>query len=345
MRLLHLSQVVLCILFTACSADDVSDSDNTFHLTGEITGDYDDLIYLTYDGYRDSARVTDGRFVFTGILEAPRQASLLMNGTSSPTWVYLDDPAMQITADYQRQGEEGNPLHTLQNVVITGSPANDLYTAVQRRLRSIVPQDSTGEQQYRYYLHLIDSTGSHPVIGRQLASAAISSSTMTATQLDTLIAHYDTTRMDARAREVFAMGMATRKSYSVGDTFPDFPLEQPDGKMTRLSELRGLQVYVDLWASWCSPCRQQHPRLKEIADAIDGSNLVLVSISTDKDRDAWLRASEQDGLSWSSYRDADHLLEEDLAISAIPKSYRLNERGVIVEIDPDKEDYRQWAGL
>ena len=345
MRLLHLSQLLLWCFLTACSADDVSDSDNTFQLTGEITGDYDDLIYLTYDGYRDSARVTDGRFVFTGPLEAPRQASLYMNGTSSPTWVYLDDPAMQITADYQRQGEEGNPVHTLKNVVITGSPAQDLYTAVLRHLRKIAPEDSTGEQQYRYYLHLIDSTGSHPVIGRQLASAAISSPTMTADQLDSLIARFDTTRMDARAREAFAMGIATRKSYQVGDTFPDLPLLRPDGDTTRISELRGLQVYVDLWASWCSPCRQQHPRLKEIADAIDGSNLVLVSISTDKDREAWIRASEQDGISWTSYHDVSHELERELAISAIPKSYLLDERGVILEVDPDKEDYVQWAGM
>ena len=230
MRLLHLSQLLLWCFLTACSADDVSDSDNTFHLTGEITGDYNDLIYLTYDGYRDSARVTEGRFVFTGILEAPRQASLLMNGTSSPTWVYLDDPAMQITADYQRQGEEGNPVHTLKNVVITGSPAHDLFTAMRRHFRRIAPQDSTGDQQYRYFLHLIDSAGSHPVIGSMLASSAMSSSTMTATQLDTLIAHFDTTRMDARAREVFAMGMATRKSYSVGDTFPTFPWSNPMAK-------------------------------------------------------------------------------------------------------------------
>ena len=342
---LRFISLMLFVVFTACSEDKTSDADHTFHLTGEITGDYDDLIYLTYDGYRDSVRVTDGRFVFTGPLDGPRQATLFMNGISRPTWVYLDDPDMRISADYELQGDEGNRLHTLQNVVITGSPADRLYTTLQQNLRKIAPVDTTGEQQYRYYRRLIDSTGSHPVIGTMLASAALTSETLTADQLDSLIARYDTSRMEEWAWENFAMGMATRRSYSVGDTFPDFALERPEGGSMRLSELRGLQVYVDLWASWCSPCRQQHPRLREIADDIDGSNLVLVSISIDKDRDAWLRASEQDALSWSSFRDANHSLEENLAISAIPKSYRLDESGVIVEIDPDKEDYRQWAGL
>ena len=342
MRCFFLLWLFFTLALTACSSGDSSTDDHTYRISGHISGDYADLIYLLGDNVRDSAVVEDGRFVLTGPVDGPFQATLAMNGVSNATWIYVDDYDVTVTADYERQGDEGNPLHTLQNVVISGSPSDELYSAAQKQFRRIAPGDSTGERQYRYFLHLIDSTRSHPVIGTMLASAALTSPTMTADQLDTLITRFDTTRMDARAREAFAMGMATRKSYQVGDAFPDLPLLRPDGDTTRLSELRGLQVYVDIWASWCGPCRQQHPRLREIAAAIDGSNLVLVGISTDKDRGAWLEAMEQDDINWPSYHDAEHTMEKELAISAIPKAYLLNENGVIVQVDPNIEAYRDW---
>ncbi|WP_198664975.1 TlpA disulfide reductase family protein [Lewinella sp. IMCC34191] len=336
---------LLALLFTTCISLEEEKND-AFQLTGIITGPYTDWVYLVYGEVRDSARVNDGQFSFTGELDRPVQASLILEGTSNLTRVYLEGgDEVRITADYQLQGEEPNTVRTLQDAVITGSASQDLYTSMRSRYIEAYKADSTGQAVYELMAHLIDSTGSHPALGTQLASAAISSDVFTAAQLDSLYGRFDTTRMDAQAKEVYAIGMANRSRYGVGDAFPDIPVERPDGTSARLSELRGMQVYVDFWASWCAPCRQQHPHLKEIAGEVTGSSLAIVSISIDKNRDNWVQASEEDGVSWSSYWDADGFLKEDMAINAIPKSYLLDENGIIVQTNPQLEQYQRWASL
>ncbi len=334
---------LLALLFLACTSQGVDDNDGAFELTGEISGQYTDWVYLLYGEVRDSSRVTNGRFSFAGQLDRPVQASIILQGKSNLTRVYLDGGEVRIAADYQQRGKELNTLNTLQNVVISGSASQDLYIAMRARYIEYWKADSTGQRVYEYMAHLIDSTGSHPAIGTQLASAAISPDVLTIDHLVALYEQFDTLRMDAQAKQVYALGMANRTKYKEGDAFPDIAIERPDGTPARLSELRGMRVYVDFWASWCGPCRQNHPRLREIAAEVAGSSLVIVSISTDQDREQWFRASQQDAISWPSYRDAEHRLEEDLRIAAIPKAYLLDENGIILELDPKLEDYRQWA--
>ncbi|THH40247.1 TlpA disulfide reductase family protein [Neolewinella litorea] len=338
---------LLALPITSCISTEGEEYTNkSFYINGEVSGSYSDWIYLFYEDVKDSIRVKDGQFFFTGKLDHPVQASIVLAGTSTLTRIYLDGgDKVEVTADYQLQGEEPSTVNTLQNVIISGSASQNLYTSMRTRYIELSKADSTGQQVYELMAHLIDSTGSHPAVGTQLASAAISPDGLTAAHLDSLYTRFDTTRMDAQAKQVYAVGMANRIRYTIGDTFPDIPIQRPDGTPAYLSELRGLHVYVDFWASWCTPCRQQHPRLWEIADKIANSSLAIVSISIDQDREKWLRASEEDNVSWSSYWDAEHRLEEDMIIKAIPKSYVLNEYGIIVAIDPEIEDYHGWTGL
>ena len=332
----------LVFLFTACQAPEIPEADDAFVLAGQISGEYSDWIYLQYGEIEDSVRVTDGRFSFAGELEEPVHGSLFLAGTSNLTWIYLDKGKIDVQADYRVEGEE---LNTLQNVVITGSAAQDFYTEMQTRSRALVAADSTGQAVYEYMSHLIDSTNSHPAIGTRIASAAISSQVMTRQQLAALYAQFDTNRMEVQTKQVYALGMANRGGYGVGDQFPDVPIERPDGSLDSLSTFRGMRVYVDFWASWCGPCRQNHPRLRELAAKTAGRGLAFVSISIDQDRDNWVAATEEDGLSWPSYLDVDHRLEEDMAIRSIPKSYLLDEDGTILEVNPPLEDYWQWTTL
>lgn len=92
----------------------------------------------------------------------------------------------------------------------------------------------------------------------------------------------------------------------VGMKAPDLSFNSPEGKKITLSEVnRGRYLIVDFWASWCGPCRRSNPGLVRMYNEYSQkkfkgakSSFTVVSVSMDKNRDAWVNAIKQDGLSW-----------------------------------------------
>lgn len=74
-----------------------------------------------------------------------------------------------------------------------------------------------------------------------------------------------------------------------GITSPTFAMENIEGKIVRLEDFQGKFVYVDVWATWCGPCKREIPSLKKIEEEYKDKNLVVVSMSIDelKDKEKW----------------------------------------------------------
>ncbi len=80
---------------------------------------------------------------------------------------------------------------------------------------------------------------------------------------------------------------------SPSPTFSDY--ENYDGTTTSLSDLAGKYVYIDVWATWCGPCKAEIPFLKEIEKEYHGKDIQFVSLSIDDDRShggSWDKARE-----------------------------------------------------
>jgi len=70
-----------------------------------------------------------------------------------------------------------------------------------------------------------------------------------------------------------------------GKPSPEFDYDNHKGGKTKLSDLKGKYVYIDLWATWCAPCRAEIPYLQKIEEKYHGKNIEFVSISIDKAKD------------------------------------------------------------
>lgn len=81
---------------------------------------------------------------------------------------------------------------------------------------------------------------------------------------------------------------------SVGKKAADFSLLDQHGKTVSLSDFKGKYVYIDVWATWCGPCVQEIPMLEKLAKQLADKNIVFLSISIDKNKEAWLEKIEQD---------------------------------------------------
>ncbi|MEM7331557.1 MAG: redoxin domain-containing protein [Chloroflexota bacterium] len=71
----------------------------------------------------------------------------------------------------------------------------------------------------------------------------------------------------------------------IGDTVPDFTLQDLDGNATTLSSLEGQPVIINFWATWCAPCRIEMPELQAIYDAHKDDGLVILALDQEEPPD------------------------------------------------------------
>ncbi|MCS6823361.1 MAG: TlpA family protein disulfide reductase [Cytophagaceae bacterium] len=119
----------------------------------------------------------------------------------------------------------------------------------------------------------------------------------------------------------------------VGQYAPDISLPDTSGRLITLSSFRGKYVLLDFWASWCGPCRAENPNVVRMYEKYKDKNFVIVSVSLDKDRNAWLRAIATDGMNWVHMSDLMYWDSPVVAlykINGIPMTFLLDKEGKIV---------------
>ncbi len=92
---------------------------------------------------------------------------------------------------------------------------------------------------------------------------------------------------DKQMAMMFTQAMKTKQL--AGKPSPLFDYENYKGGKTKLTDLKGKYVYLDIWATWCGPCRAEIPHLQRVEDKYHGKNIEFVSISIDdiKDHEKW----------------------------------------------------------
>lgn len=124
---------------------------------------------------------------------------------------------------------------------------------------------------------------------------------------------------------------------SVGGQAPEIELNNPEGKPIKLSSTRGNYVLIDFWASWCSPCRAENPNNVKLYEKYHDKGFEIYGVSLDKSKDAWLKAIENDNLTWI------HVSDLKFWQSAGAKTY--NVRGIPHTVLLDKEGKIIATGL
>ena len=67
---------------------------------------------------------------------------------------------------------------------------------------------------------------------------------------------------------------------------PDFQAKDINGKTYSLKDFKGKYLYIDMWATWCGPCRREMPYLIELEKKMEGKNITFLGLSTDEDKAA-----------------------------------------------------------
>ena len=113
-----------------------------------------------------------------------------------------------------------------------------------------------------------------------------------------------------------------------------FQLTDLDGEPVRLAELRGKGVWVTFWASWCPPCQQETPIIREIAEQYEDRGLEVVGVQVQETVEDGRRYAERYGLSYTIGADVSGHVFRAYRVFGLPTQFFLDADGVIRAVVP-----------
>jgi len=112
---------------------------------------------------------------------------------------------------------------------------------------------------------------------------------------------------------------------------PPFAIRTTNGQRVSMDDLAGKVVLLDFWATWCGPCREALPHMREIAKKFQGEPLVVLSVSLDTDEQAWKAFVAKNEMTWLQYRDDGFTgpIAKGFGVHEIPHTFTIDADGVL----------------
>lgn len=258
----------------------------------------------------DTADVVNGKFTFKGEVEEPLLFGLATDEMDYPVQFFVENAKMdvKIGADGETLTVENSPV----NAVFLGNAENVLKEGYN--IDSLVTKypDSPAAAYflYRYFTYQL------PLDQLKATRAKLSPALADCPyvrDLDAII-----TRLE---------------NVQIGKTAPEFTLPDTAGVEVSLSDFRGKYVLLDFWASWCPPCRRENPNVVKAYQEYKDRNFTIIGISLDQNKAKWMKAIQDDELTWTHVSDLKYWDSEIPAlygVRGIPSNVLLDPDGVII---------------
>ena len=299
----------------------------------------------------NSCTVKKGKFVMKGKVDFPEYC-VMYAGDNGPLQLFVENTAIEIAVD----------LEGMHESKITGSKETDLLMDFVNLSNDF--QEKANEVNEEYMMALFsgetDEEKQNDIISkmrtleqehlhsiRQIAEEN-PNSIFTAILLREILLP----QLQHDEVEVFANGfdevnskspwvqmlkehVETVKRLAVGQPFIDLTMPAPDGNEISLSDYAGKGNYllIDFWASWCQPCRMANPHLVNLYNKYNKKGFEIVGISLDREKDEWIKAIEDDKLTWAQMSDLEYWHSEGAklyAVTGIPHAVLLDKEGNIL---------------
>ncbi|NMH29382.1 redoxin family protein [Flavobacterium silvaticum] len=156
-----------------------------------------------------------------------------------------------------------------------------------------------------------------------------------------LMADYSKGIADVKLGTLLTSFYTAQERIARGNPAPDFIASDLDGKPVKLSDFKGKYVAIDVWATWCGPCRMQSPFFETKAiSSKKNKNIVFVALSVDKDKGAWfLQAKTKSKSVKQLHIGLDDLFSKNYSVESIPRFILIDPNGNFVnsQLPPPSE--------
>lgn len=125
---------------------------------------------------------------------------------------------------------------------------------------------------------------------------------------------------------------------------PDFVLPDLNGQVVRLSQLRGKVVLLNVWATWCPPCRKEMPTMETLYQKMKSTDFVMLAASQDVDgKNTVAPYLQEGGLTFPVLLDVNGEIGKKYGVTGYPETYIIDRQGNIVYHHIGYNDWSQPA--
>lgn len=129
----------------------------------------------------------------------------------------------------------------------------------------------------------------------------------------------------------FALPTAPTGEAQSGDVLREARLNGLSGSDASLSSYRGKPLIINVWASWCGPCREEMGSVNALAQRYGGKQLNVIGISTDDYRDQAMAFLKDSNTTFTNYIDDHQIMENMLGANRIPLTILVGADGKVLE--------------
>jgi thiol-disulfide isomerase/thioredoxin len=305
-----------------------------------LTGQFDNLeegqVYLSYLDKKDSATVREGHFSFNFTVDYPVEAYLIVDGgvMASPLYLEEQDLILQVTllngeATYITQIEESRFLEEasqFEKIMESTEDPAEMKEKLYKQLEEMIKRNP--EAQYAGMI--LSEFLMEPLFSYEEASA--------------LTGLLDQSKQDDFDMETIRVSLQKLQNIKEGSKIEDFALPTLDGELARLSDQDAEYVLIEIWGSWCGPCRAANPELKKVYDRHTDRGFEIYGIAIDRNMMDMQRAIEEDQLKWvNTFAEGmwrNSVVKDILAIQFVPYNYLVDreQRIVAMNLSPEELD-------
>lgn len=111
---------------------------------------------------------------------------------------------------------------------------------------------------------------------------------------------------------------------------PDFSFTSSEGEHVALEDLKGKVVLLDFWGTWCPPCVESIPELRNLHKKYSKEpSFMLIGISSDSDDEVWREFTARNKMIWPQYRDKDRKIQRSFGVRAFPTYILIDHEGIV----------------
>ncbi|MFA5104672.1 MAG: TlpA disulfide reductase family protein [Candidatus Margulisiibacteriota bacterium] len=140
--------------------------------------------------------------------------------------------------------------------------------------------------------------------------------------------------------------MSEKNLLSDKTKYTDFYLNDLDGIYTRLSEYKGKVIFLNFFATWCPPCRNEMPSMQKLHETLKGPNFEMIAVSVDRGGMERVKDFiEKNGYTFKVLLDSDGSAARKYSVSSIPSTFIIDKNGNIVSHVIGERDWASSAAI